>query len=91
MRLLRIMPSSAPIEAQGEAPTNLWHALRDFDRGTKIFLLFTAINSTAFGIYALCFNLYAAAIGYTNAQIGALNAVPAIGMLAIGQIGRAHV
>ena len=78
------MPSSAPIESQGEAPTNLWHALRDFDRGTKIFLLFTAINSTAFGIYALCFNLYAAAIGYTNAQIGALNAVPAIGMLAIG-------
>lgn len=70
-----------------ERPLDLWQAFRGFSRDTQLFLLFTALNGVTVGIYALCFNLYASAIGNTNAQIGLLNAVPTIGMFAIGLPG----
>lgn len=70
-----------------ERPLDLWQAFRGFSRATQLFLLFTAVNGVTVGIYALCFNLYASALGNTNAQIGLLNAVPTIGMFAIGLPG----
>lgn len=63
---------------------NLWRTFRSFDHNAHIFLLMTAVNGITFGIYMLDFNLYAAAIGYSNSAIGVLNAIPAISIFVAG-------
>ncbi len=52
--------------------------LSHFSRNAKLYLLSSLMGSLAFSIYALFFNLYILSLGYSQALVGILAAVPAL-------------
>src|SRR5438876_5544961 len=48
------------------------------------FLAFSLLISIASSIFALVFNLYMSALGFSNAVIGIFNSLPALALLGIG-------
>lgn len=65
----------------------MWTIFRQFSPRIHRYLALTVLNGITYGIFVLDFNLYMSALGYSNALIGIINAIPAIGVVIIGVIG----